>query len=259
MLIAGIDIGAENVKLVILDDNRLIANSIVPSGWDTKASLQQACEVVKEKSGIDIKDIKLIGATGMGREIVTSATISATDSTCSARGATWLIPDVRTVIDVGAEQSKVFTCNSVGKVLEFMRNENCAAGAGAFIEETATALEMNITDIGSLALTSRNEITLNSTCAIFAESEVISLINEGIDKTDIARAICSAIAGKVASLMHGINVKKDIMFIGGVARNEGVVSSLRNMLNMEIIVPEESCIITAIGAARLSGEIRDKD
>lgn len=259
MLSAGIDIGAENIKLVILDDNWLVANSIVTSGWDTKTSLQHACDIVKEKSGIDIKDIKHIGATGMGREIVTSATASATDSTCSARGATWLIPEVRTVIDVGAEQSKVFTCNSAGKVLEFMRNENCAAGAGAFIEETATALEMDITDIGSLALTSKNEITLNSTCAIFAESEVISLINEGIDKTDIARAICNTIAGKVASLMHGINVEKVIMFIGGVARNAGVVSSLRNMLNVEIIVPEESYLVTAIGAALLSGEIGNKD
>lgn len=258
MLSAGIDIGAENVKLVVLDDNQLMANSIVPSGWDTKASLQRACDIVKEESGIDIKDIKHIGATGMGREIVTFATASATDSTCSARGSTWLFPDVRTVIDVGAEQSQVFTCNSAGKVLEFMRNENCAAGAGAFIEETATALEMDITDIGSLALTSKDKITLNSTCTIFAESEVISLINEGIDKTDIARAICNAIAGKVASLMHGLSVEKDILFIGGVARNAGVVSSLRNLLNVEIIVPKEPCIVTAVGAALLAGKTEDK-
>ncbi|MFC1920354.1 acyl-CoA dehydratase activase [Chloroflexota bacterium] len=259
MLSAGIDIGAENIKLAIIKDDRLLAHITVPSGWDTKASIQQAFDEVTGETGLDRKEFKLLGATGMGRETIESATVYNTDSTCSARGITWLIPSARTVIDIGAEQSQVFSCDAAGKVQEFTRNENCAAGAGAFIEETATALELGIADIGDLSLTSKKDISLNSTCAIFAESEVISLINEGIDKTDIARAICNAIAGKAVSLLKSINVQKDVIFIGGVARNTGVVDSLRKSLNMDILIPEEPEIVTAVGAALLAQQaIKDK-
>ncbi len=252
MLSAGVDVGAENIKLVVIKDDRLLAYHVVRSGWDTKASLKQAFNVVAEKSGVAPETIKCIGATGMGREIVPLATVYSTDSTCNAAGAVWLIPSARTVIDIGAEQSQVLTCDSTGRVLEFARNENCAAGAGAFIEETATALEQEVTDIGQLSLTSKKEISLNSTCAIFAESEVISLINEGVDKADIARAICNAIAGKATALLQGISLKKDVIFIGGVARNIGVVDCLRKRLGTDVVVPEEPSIIGATGAALLA-------
>lgn len=258
MISTGIDVGAENVKLVIIKDNKLLGYVIIPSGWDTGASLQNAYNRLEQETGVNINSINLIGATGMGREIVSSATVYATDATCSARGITWLVPSVRTVIDIGAEQSQVFTNDSSGKILEYMRNDSCAAGAGAFIAEIASVLEINISELGQLSLISKRELTLNSTCVVFAESEVVSLINEGVDKSDICQAVCNAIAGKINSLLHGINTVKDVAFIGGVARNAGLVESIRNKLKMEFIIPEEPRIISAIGAALLATQSSTK-
>ncbi len=252
MLSAGIDIGAENIKSVVIKDDQLLAYSIVASGRDTNASLQRAFSEAAERSGLDSEAIKCVGATGMGRKSVSFATTHATDSKCSAKGAVWFIPSARTVIDIGAEQSQVLTCDSAGEVLEYVRNDSCAAGAGTFLEETASGLEVRIADMGELSLLSKREITINTTCVIFAESEVISLINEGANREDIVRGISDAIASKAASLLRAVNMEKDIVFIGGVARNIGIVHSLGNKLGLDVLVPEEPSIVTAVGAALIA-------
>lgn len=258
MIGAGIDIGAENIKLAIIENDRLLAYVVVPSGWDTKTSLHNAFTSIEQEAGINIGSINRIGATGMGRDSVSSATVYATDSTCSARGIVWLLPSARTVIDIGAEQTQVFNLDASGKILEYVRNDSCAAGAGAFITEMASALEIQISELGKLSLSAKKELTLNSTCAVFAESEVVSLINEGIEIADICRAICNSIAGKVNSLLHGINIKKDIAFIGGVAGSAEIVESIQNKLKIELIVPEEPRIVSAIGAALLAMQSAEK-
>jgi predicted CoA-substrate-specific enzyme activase len=252
MLSAGVDVGAEYVKAVILDDRRLLSHCILPTGWDTNSSVRQALRVAREKAAIEESPLEFLGATGMGRETVSNATVSATDSTCSAKGAVLLCPAARTVIDIGAERSQGLTCNETGRVLEFVRNDNCAAGAGAFIEEMASALEVEAQDMGRLALSSKKPVTLNSTCTVFAESEVISLMSQGICKEDIARAICDAIAVKAASLLKGLNVQKDVIFIGGVAMNGGVVAALSQRLGIDVVIPDEPRIVTALGAAVLA-------
>ncbi|HEY96244.1 MAG TPA: hypothetical protein G4O15_15045 [Dehalococcoidia bacterium] len=257
MIGTGIDIGAENIKLAVVEDDRLLAHVVISSGWDTKTSLQNAFKRIEQETGINIESTNRIGVTGMGRESVSSATVYATDSTCSAKGIVWLLPSARTVVDIGAEQTQVFNLDSSGKILEYMRNDNCAAGAGAFIAEMASALEIDIPELGKLSLSAKKELNLNSTCAVFAESEVVSLINEGVEISDIGRAVCNSIAGKVNSLLHGIHIEKDIAFIGGVARNAEIVESIRNMLKLEFVVPEEPRIISAIGAALLAMQSRE--
>ena len=249
MLIAGIDIGAENTKVAVIEDDRLLAYSVVPSGWDTQASLQRAFNEAVEKAGVNPEAITNVGATGMGGKNIALATVYATDSTCSARGTLWLYPSARTVIDIGAEQSQAMTLDAKGTILQYVRNDQCAAGAGAFITAMASVLELRAADISQAALLSENKLTINSTCTIFAESEVISLINEGTHKNDIARAVCDAIAGKAASLLQELKIEKDIIFIGGVAGNAGIAGFLQNKIGLDIIVPEEPRIITAIGAA----------
>lgn len=256
MLSAGIDIGAENIKLVIMDGDQLLAYSIVPSGWETKDSLQQAFNEALGKSGVERESIMCVGATGMGRESIPLATTYTTESTCNARGAIWLFHSARTVIDMGAEQSHALNCDSTGKVLKYVRNESCAAGTGAFIEEIASALELELKDMGEFSLQSTKAITINSTCSIFAESEVISLINEGANKKDIAGAISDTISSKIASLLKGISVEKDVIFIGGVAKNIGVVTSLRKKLAIDILVPDEPSIVTAAGAALIAQQAK---
>jgi (R)-2-hydroxyacyl-CoA dehydratese activating ATPase len=252
MFSAGIDIGAETIKLAILQNNKLCAFEVTPGGWDTRATLNAAFDRVLKNAGIEREAIRNIGATGMGRDLVDFATTRITEVTCSGAGAVWLIPSARTVIDIGAEQCQAFTCNSLGQVTQQVRNDNCAAGAGAFLEEMASALEIKISDIGDLARLSLKKISINSTCTIFAESEVISLINEGVKKEDIAWAICEAIAGKTLSLLGNLRIEKDVVLIGGVARNAGIVESLKTKLNQNIQVPAEPCLITAAGAALLA-------
>jgi predicted CoA-substrate-specific enzyme activase len=247
MLIAGIDIGAENTKVAIIEDDRLLAYSIVPSGWDTQASLQRAFNEAAEKAWVNPEKITSIGATGMGGKNTGLNATYATDSTCSARGALWLYPGARTVIDIGAEQSQAMTLDDKGNILQYVRNDQCAAGAGAFITEMASVLELNTADVSRAALLSTKKLTINSTCTIFAESEVISLINEGANKNDIAKAVCDAIAGKAVSLLQELKIKKDIIFIGGVARN--IAGLLREKIGQDVVVPEEPRIVTAIGAA----------
>jgi (R)-2-hydroxyacyl-CoA dehydratese activating ATPase len=249
MLIAGIDVGAENTKAVVLEGDRLLAFSVVPSGWDTQASPQRAFNEAAGKAGINPAAIAGIGATGMGGKNVTLATVYATDSTCNARGVKWLFPSARTVIDIGAEQSQAMTLDDKGMILQYVRNDSCAAGAGAFITEMASVLELSTADLSQASLLSANRLTINSTCTIFAESEVISLINEGFHKNDVARAVCDAIAGKAASLLQELKIEKDIIFIGGVARNASIAGLLRDRIGLEVIVPEEPRIVTAIGAA----------
>jgi predicted CoA-substrate-specific enzyme activase len=249
MLSVGIDVGAENTKVAVIEGDRLLAFSVVPSGWDTQASLQRAFNEAVEKAGVNSEAITRVGATGMGGKNVAFASVYATDSTCNARGVVWLFPGARTVIDIGAEQIQAMTLDDKGTILQCVRNDQCAAGVGAFITEMASVLELRTADLSQASLLSQNRLMINSTCTIFAESEVISLINEGFHKNDIARAVCDAITGKAASLVQELKIEKDIVFIGGVARNSSIRDLLAKKLGMDIIVPEEPCIITAIGAA----------
>jgi predicted CoA-substrate-specific enzyme activase len=250
MLSAGIDVGAETTKAVVIEDRRVLAFSVVPSGWDTLASVRSAFDQALEKAGVEEKSITCIGTTGMGGKNTGLEALYFIDSTCSAKGAFWSFPGARTVIDIGAEQSQVMTLDGEGRIIQYVRNDQCAAGAGAFITEMASILELNIGDISQASLLSGNKITLNSTCTIFAESEVISLINEGHNKDDVARAVCDAIATKAASLLQELKIEKEIIFIGGVARNAIIADLLKSKIGQDIIVPEEPRVITAVGAAR---------
>jgi (R)-2-hydroxyacyl-CoA dehydratese activating ATPase len=249
LLSAGIDVGAENIKVAILNGDRLLASVTMPANWDTKGSLRWAYNEALAKAKIEMKAVDHIGATGIGRDSVDMATTYVTDSVCSARGAQWLFPAARTVIDIGAEQSRVMNCNSAGQVLSYVRNENCAAGAGAFIEEIASALDLQVSEMSSLCFRSAKLITINSTCTVFAESEIISLLSEGAAKEDIAQAVCDAIAGKIASLVQSIKIEEEVVVTGGVAKNSSVVNLLSQKLNLDIKVAADPAEITAVGAA----------
>lgn len=250
MLSAGIDIGAETTKVVVVDDKQVLAFNIVPSGWDTPSSVRTAFNQALKESRVEEKSITCIGTTGMGGKNTGLEAQYFTDSICNAKGAFWSFPRARTVIDIGAEQSQAMTLDSEGRIIQYARNDQCAAGAGAFITEMASILELSIGDISRAAFLSGNKTAINSTCTIFAESEVISLINEGCNKNDVARAVCNAIAIKAASLLQELKIETDIIFIGGVAQNMIVANSLKSKIGQEIIVPNEPRIITAVGAAR---------
>jgi benzoyl-CoA reductase subunit D len=169
-----------------------------------------------------------------------------------ARGAAWLFPSVRTVLDVGAEEGRGIRCGPGGKVGDFVLNEKCAAGAGTFTETMARTLEIKLEDMGRLSMSSQKAIPMNTQCAVFAESEVVSLLHAKTAKEDIARAIHDAIAGRISSLAKTVGLEEDVVLIGGLARNIGFVDSLNRSLELEPLIPEEPEFVGALGAALIA-------
>lgn len=253
MVKAGIDIGAETTKAVIMSDGKVLAQSITPTGLEQAEAVEKVLTDALSKAGIKREDLKAIVTTGVGRKAIPFATSDVTEIAASAKGAIFLHPAARTVIDVGAEESRAIKVDANGKVADFAKNEKCAAGVGAFVASMARALEVKVEDMGKLSLQSNKDIPMNVTCVVFAESEVVSLIHAKTPKPDIARAIHDAIATRTTSMTRRIGMDKDVVLVGGVAKNPGVVDSLKRHLQAEIFIPENPEFVGALGAAILGG------
>jgi len=255
MITAGIDVGAQTVKVAILKEGRLLSQSILTCGIQRKESINKAYDEALQKAGLARSEINKIMATGTGKTDVTFAHSDISEIIADAKGALWACPTARSVIDIGAEESRGLKCSPEGKVIDFAKNEKCAAGVGAFVESMARALEVDIQSMGELSLQSQKEIPMNVTCVVFAESEVVSLIHGNVAKHDIARAIHDAIATRTTSMVRKVGIEPDVVLIGGVAKNVGVVDALKRHLGVDrLIVPEEPQIIGAVGAALLAAE-----
>jgi predicted CoA-substrate-specific enzyme activase len=249
MITAGIDMGAQVVKVVILSDGKVLAQSMAYTGFEPLEAAQKALDEAIKQAKISRDDIKTIVSTGAGRKAVTFADSNITEVTADAKGTTWLQPSVRTIVDIGAEEARGISCDAQGKVLDFAKNDKCAAGSGAFVESMARALEIGVPEMIELSLKSTKEAPINATCAVFAESEVVSLIHAKIEKADIAHAIHDAIASRVASMVRRIPIEKDIALIGGVANNAAIVDVMKKHLGVDIVVPENPQFVSALGAA----------
>jgi benzoyl-CoA reductase subunit D len=250
MISAGIDVGAESTKAVIVNDGKVVAGESVTTGLDQLAAAKEALELALKKSGLEAKSLSHIAATGMGREALTSLTKNQVNEYVSAsRGINHLFPSVRVVIDAGAEEARAVKVNPAGKVSDFAVNEKCAAGAGTFVEAMASALEVPLEEFAKIPLESTKKISMNAQCAVFAESEVVSLIHSGITKPDISKAVHDAIADRIAAMARRVGVEKDLALIGGMAKNIGFVDSLKRNLGVDIVVPESPEYVSAIGAA----------
>ena len=253
MITAGIDVGAKNVKMVILKDNDVIAKSTAMMGLDQEKGINEAFENALTESGLKKEEIDHITATGAGRKIVPFANSDVTDVTSSARGANFINPKARTVIDVGAEEGRAIKSSPEGKVIDFAINEKCAAGAGAFTEAMARALEVELEEFGNISLKSDKSINMNAQCTVFAESEVVSLVHSEATKEDIAKAVHDAMASRIVSMVRKIGLEEDIVFIGGVAKNKGFINSLKTELEIDnLFVPEEPEYVSALGAALIA-------
>lgn len=258
MITAGIDMGAQTVKVVILQDKQILSYSLILAGWNPLGSAENALELAMAQGEVNQGDIEQIVATGIGRKIVSFANTYATEVTCDAKGAAWLRKTTKGVIDIGAEESRALKCDAGGRVTQFAANDKCAAGVGAFLEAMARALEISVEEMAELSLQSHKEVPVNATCVIFAESEVVSLVHAKTPKADIARAIHDAIASRTVSMARRAGVEKDVTLIGGVARNIGVVDCLKRRLGTELWVPENPQIVGALGAALVAQSTREQ-
>ena len=252
MITAGVDVGAETVKVVIVKDGKILSHSLVKAGMDRQKSAEEALANALKEAKISKADIKKITATGIGRKEITWANDMVTEIAAGAKGASNLFPSARTVIDIGAEESRGVKVDANGKVIDFAKNEKCAAGVGSFVESMARALETTVEEMGTLSLKSDKVIPMNVTCVVFAESEVVSLVHAKTPKPDIARAIHEAIATRTTSMVRRVGIEKDIALIGGVAMNPGVVERLTHHLGLTILIPKDPQIVGALGAALIA-------
>lgn len=255
MITAGIDCGAKNTKTVILKDGRLIGKGLVLTGFDQEQAVAQSLEKALKAARISRSDIALIYGTGSGSESVTMADDTVNDIKAMTNGAFFFFPQARTVADVGAEEGRAAKLDEKGVPVDFAINEKCAAGAGAFIEAMARALETPLEEMGTLALQSNKEIPMNAQCAIFAESEVVGLIHAKTEKKDICKAIHDSMASRIVSMIRRIGVNEDVVMVGGVGYNPGFVEAMRRELGLEkIYIPDDPEFGASVGAAVLAAE-----
>jgi predicted CoA-substrate-specific enzyme activase len=255
MYYAGIDLGSITAKAVVMDGEQILASTITFSGYNSAETASRVLSEALEKAGLTRDDVACLVATGYGRVRVPDADKQVTEITCHARGAYWLRPETRTIIDVGGQDSKGIALNDRGKVVDFVMNDKCAAGTGRFLEVMARALEEDLDRFGGLSLAASRRAQISSTCTVFAESEVISRIASGVPKDVIIAGIHEAIAARISGMVQRIAVRDEVVMTGGVARNDGVARMLEEKLSHRVLVLPEAQITGAIGAALIAQEL----
>jgi len=228
---------------------RVLAYSVVNQGLVNEEAAQNSLAEAIVRAGISREDISTIVTTGYGRDLVKFGNRSITEITCHAAGAHHLRPEIRTIVDVGGQDSKVIALDDRGRVATFRMNDKCAAGTGRFLEVMARALGVELADFGRIALQSQNPAPVSSFCAVFAESEVVSLAAKGYPKIDIIGGIHQAIARRLSSMVRAVGLREPVAMTGGVAKNEGAVRALEQALGVEIVLHPEPQIVGALGAA----------
>jgi predicted CoA-substrate-specific enzyme activase len=207
-----------------------------------------------EQAGLEKGDVKSLISTGYGREQVEGRLKSVTEISCHARGACFIYPGTRLILDIGGQDSKAIRVNEGGQVLDFAMNDKCAAGTGRFFEVMARALEIDLEDFGELAASSTKNLSISSMCTVFAESEVVSLVARGEKVEDIVAGLCKAVAERTRSLAQRVGIAPQVTMTGGVAKNLGVVRALEGLLGHTFNIPAEPQIVGALGAALFARE-----
>lgn len=256
ILVLGVDSGSTSTNAVLMNaDREIVSFRIVRTGAKTSVSAEKILEEIlrdaSEKLGRQLKreDIRRVVSTGYGRVSIPYADQNITEISCHAKGARYFDPQVRTILDIGGQDSKAIRLDDEGNVADFVMNDKCAAGTGRFLEAMARTLEIDISELGPISLQSREKVEISSMCTVFAESEVISLIAQNKEKADIANGVHSAIAGKAVSLMKRVGLTPSYMMTGGVARNPGVVKAVEERIGAPLFICEQPDIVGAVGAA----------
>jgi predicted CoA-substrate-specific enzyme activase len=245
----GVDIGSTTSKCVILKNGtQMIAQAVIPSGTGTSGPARSIAAALEE-AGLREEQISRIAATGYGRKTLSLASLQMSELSCHARGARFLFPNARTVIDIGGQDAKALQLDENGNLLNFVMNDKCAAGTGRFLEVMAKVLEIDISALGTCGARSQHPATISSTCTVFAESEVISQLSQNVEICDIVAGIHRSVAVKAAGLVRRLPILPDVVMTGGVARNSGVVSALEEELKTDILTSPDSQLAGAIGAA----------
>lgn len=248
--VVGIDSGSTSTNAVVMNEKKeILASGSIRTGAKTSASAEKILEDVLKKAGVARTDVDMIVSTGYGRVSIPFADRNVTEISCHGKGARYFYPRVRTILDIGGQDSKAIRLGKTGEVEDFVMNDKCAAGTGRFLEAMARTLELDISELGPVSLKSEETVEISSMCTVFAESEVISLIAQNKEKADIAKGVHRAVAGKACSLLSRVGGGPAYMMTGGVAKNQGVVQAVEEKLGAKLFLCEDPEIVGAVGAA----------
>ena len=251
--VAGIDIGSRGTKAVILDESRRVCGTaLVKTRPDFPGVAKEAMEQALAKAGGHIEDVKYVTTTGLGRYNIPFRDLQITDITCAARGAEFLFPNTACVLDVGGQSTRAIRLREGGKVKEFKSNDKCAAGSGGFLERAAHYLEINLDQLGPLSMAAEKPTMISSVCAVLAESEIINLVSEGQSVENIIRGIHNSLASRSKALLARVGLEDEVTFVGGVARQNGMVKALKDTIGRQVNVSDEPDMVAALGAALLA-------
>jgi len=254
MIVAGIDIGSVATKAALLDGGRVVGRGMCATAADPGAAAETALEAALAETGLARAGIARTMATGYGRRAVKTADGAVTEITAAARGAHAAHGEnVGLIIDLGGQDTKAIALDARGRVRDFLMNDKCAAGTGKFLEAMAHVLGLSIEKLAETAASADSAAPLSSTCTVFAESEVISLVHRGVPVEQIAAGLHAAIAGRIAAMVEQVGRSKDVVFIGGGARNRAMRIALESVLGATIRVPDHPQFTVALGAALIAG------
>jgi len=255
LLFAGLDVGSLSTKAVLLDAAGIASHSTMRTGANPRIAGEKALEDALTAIGCNRNHVAYLVGTGYGRVNLPFANRTVTELTCHAKGAHCQNPEVRTVIDIGGQDSKVLHVDAEGRMVDFVMNDKCAAGTGRFLEMMARVLELDLEEIAVCAQQSHNPCSISNTCAVFAESEVISLLALGHAKNDIAAGLHLGVAQRVGNMAKRLGLNREVAFVGGVAKNSSARKALEDFLEIRFV--SENCdpqLNGALGAAALARE-----
>jgi predicted CoA-substrate-specific enzyme activase len=253
-LTAGVDVGSTYTKVVLVDHaGEVLATAMEPTGFRLAEVAALALDKALAVAGLERKQVAYVVATGFGRHQVAFADVHITDLTAAARGATRLYPGTRTILDVGGQTMKASRLGDGATVRSFRLNDKCAAGTGAFLEKTARYMGYSTPEIGPLVETSKDATSISGVCAVFAESEVINHLSQGVAPADIMHGAIVSLVGRSVQLMKRVQMEKEFTLIGGILRFEAMARVVRETLQSEVNVPSPALVqyVPAFGAALL--------
>ncbi len=248
-LVAGVDIGSTTAKCALIEDGRIVGKSLAPVGVELVKDAERALEQALAEAGRDRGEVRVVTGTGYGRFKVTFGQFTVTEIGCHAKGAHFLFPGTRLVLDIGGQDTKAIKVDPNGEVVDFAMNDKCAAGTGRFLDVCAGALGYDVSEIGALSLGARHPVKVTNTCTVFAESEVTGYVARGKDPKDILAGLYGGIVSRSLSLMQRVGVEPEVTFTGGVSKNEGMVRTLERRLALRVNVSPLSQYVGAVGAA----------
>lgn len=254
MIVAGIDIGSRAAKGVILKDDEILTWFIGDTGPESVKTSEMVMAELLKLSGLSLKDINYVVATGYGRVLVPFANENVSEISCHARGVNYYFPSVRTILDMGGQDCKAISVDEKGQVTNFVMNNKCAGGTGRFLEMIAEVLNLPLTKIGEVSLESKQAVPFNTICAVFAKSDAINNLRKGIAKSDILAGLHEAIATRCLNLLKRVSIQKDFSISGGISKNKGMVAKIKEKVGMEPMLSEDPQIIGALGAAIFAKE-----